>query len=337
MYSPAIYRLTTPFCEHTTLPPRPWTASDTPLPRMRMNIVRNFTWRGRTVSFVLSSVAEIFEVRVPRLQIIKGKLPEKQNETKSETINEENEGDADRRVLRKEIKNWWQSLSDRIQSLVSKFKSGISIDLLTLLQEEKFANDWNKSYHKALPRLPSTDEPYESFEEEDHHPHEGTESGENAPTPKPRPIELPPDGTALQDLKRDTSRQAVTNNADEAEPPREPNLNSNEISPVDTDSLQLLSSLRHTFQRTEQELYVELTRTSVASLNDVRRSFLSSARGATRRLCAWEVKHLKRSPEETTPTRSEPEWFRAGYHAVPGANVIIRENDWGSIIAFTLG
>lgn len=32
----------------------------------------------------------------------------------------------------------------------------------------------------------------------------------------------------------------------------------------------------------------------------------------------------------------EPEWWQRGYHAVPGANVIVKEDDWGSIIAFTL-
>lgn len=33
---------------------------------------------------------------------------------------------------------------------------------------------------------------------------------------------------------------------------------------------------------------------------------------------------------------AEPEWWNSGCHAVPGGNVIVREDDWGSIIAFTL-
>ena len=33
---------------------------------------------------------------------------------------------------------------------------------------------------------------------------------------------------------------------------------------------------------------------------------------------------------------SDPEWFGNGCHAIPGGNVLVREGEWGSIIAFTL-
>ena len=108
----------------------------------------------------------------------------------------------------------------------------------------------------------------------------------------------------------------------------------------DGDSLQRLSDLRFKFQKIEQELYVELAQTSEKRLNDVRRSFFTAAKGATRRLSAWEKKHLtvsgsKEAPRDA-PVAPEPEWWKSGCHAVPGGNVIVRENDWGSIIAFTL-
>lgn len=32
----------------------------------------------------------------------------------------------------------------------------------------------------------------------------------------------------------------------------------------------------------------------------------------------------------------EPEWWKPGCHAVPGGRVIVREGEWGSLIAFTL-
>jgi hypothetical protein len=35
-------------------------------------------------------------------------------------------------------------------------------------------------------------------------------------------------------------------------------------------------------------------------------------------------------------TIQEPQWWHARYHAVPGGNVIIQEETWGSIITFTL-
>ena len=31
-----------------------------------------------------------------------------------------------------------------------------------------------------------------------------------------------------------------------------------------------------------------------------------------------------------------PEWFKADCHALPGGDVIVRESDWGSVIAHTL-
>lgn len=147
------------------------------------------------------------------------------------------------------------------------------------------------------------------------------------------------------------------------------------------DPMELLSNLRQTFQRTEQTLYIQLSKTSAESLNDVRRAFLSAARGAERRLLAWQRKHLwvvdgdkkkkggkghgkkereKGEVEDRIMAESangqgdddvnddvllnplerlhaaEPEWWHPACHVVPEGNIIIREDDWGSIIAFTL-
>lgn len=98
-----------------------------------------------------------------------------------------------------------------------------------------------------------------------------------------------------------------------------------------------LSSMRHTFQHTEQTLYGQLSRTPTSSLNDVRRSFLYAAKGAHKRLAAWQKKHLKidsHVPQELAA--EEPEWWGKRCHAVPGGNIVVREDDWGSIISFTL-
>jgi 1-phosphatidylinositol-3-phosphate 5-kinase len=105
-------------------------------------------------------------------------------------------------------------------------------------------------------------------------------------------------------------------------------------------SLDLLSRMREAFQKTEHDLYAELARTAAATLNDVRRSFYTAARGAKRRLGAWEDKHVphKRGEAPTVDVLAAPEpaWFDRAYHAVPGGHVIVRDGDWGSIIAFTL-
>jgi 1-phosphatidylinositol-3-phosphate 5-kinase len=76
-------------------------------------------------------------------------------------------------------------------------------------------------------------------------------------------------------------------------------------------------------------------------LNNVRRELHSAACGAKKRLVAWEAKHV---PKDARPRLAgdreviqEPHWWHSGFHAVPCGNVIMQEEDWGSIIAFTLG
>lgn len=137
----------------------------------------------------------------------------------------------------------------------------------------------------------------------------------------------------------------------------------------DKDPRERLESLRRAFQRVEHELYAQLIRTPENSLNDIRQAFHTTARGAQKRLAAWQKKHivaiakdlkdqgkgsvgegllhelgiqdLKELIEMKDPKAlmkcEEPEWWGKGHHAIPGSSVIVREDDWGSIIAFTLG
>ncbi|KAF5373740.1 hypothetical protein D9758_000701 [Tetrapyrgos nigripes] len=107
--------------------------------------------------------------------------------------------------------------------------------------------------------------------------------------------------------------------------------------PLDKPAPELLMNLRLTFQKTEQSLYMQLAKTPVSSLNDVRRAFLSSAKGAQRRLGAWQKKHLGAKKGSLIQTKTaEPEWWDKACHVLPEGNIVIREDDWGSIIAFTL-
>lgn len=106
------------------------------------------------------------------------------------------------------------------------------------------------------------------------------------------------------------------------------------------ESIHKLQSLRHSFQRIEQSLHASLSRTPTSSLNDVRHAFLSAGRGASRRLSAWQKKHLAQTTKGQLVVGNlsvkEPEWWNKNCHAIPGGNIIVREDDWGSIIAFTL-
>jgi 1-phosphatidylinositol-3-phosphate 5-kinase len=119
IYSPAICTLTLALCEHTT-PPHPRPPSDLPLPRSRLNIIRHFSCQASVVSFTLSAIDDIFELRVPRLQIIRGgdrilerrfssSVPDRLNDSKL---------DDDKKTLRREMMAWWMGLSDYMNRIV---------------------------------------------------------------------------------------------------------------------------------------------------------------------------------------------------------------------------
>lgn len=174
---------------------------------------------------------------------------------------------------------------------------------------------------KALPRLPSVDDAYEIEEEHS--------------TPKAFIAGLP-----------DTSEpeQCKTPLATPREPDMDKRLPTDKTLPRDkalpANSPRLLLKLRYAFQQHEQDLYMELARTPSAELNDARRSFRNSAKGATRRLHAWQHKHITHARDEKMTVETfhapEPAWWMPQCHAVPGGSVIVHEEDWGSIIAFML-
>jgi 1-phosphatidylinositol-3-phosphate 5-kinase len=212
--------------------------------------------------------------------------------------------------------------------------------LYITLQETSLVGSTLVGFRKSLPRLPSVDDAWEETDSEGDEEEE--EEEEEAPTTpklqKPQSINgLPPSAP--------TTPQ-ITKSAQEFFPAQPPPLSraSTDPSPVPTgvpvssDSMELLGSLRQTFHRTEQTLYSKLTHTPVASLNDVRRAFISASRGAEKRLLAWQKKHLpgraKRNVQKLQAP--EPEWWDKGCHTAPGCNIVMREDDWGSIIAFTM-
>ena len=223
--------------------------------------------------------------------------------------------------------------------------------MLISAQEERFIADHPSTFHKSLPRLPSTDDAYELESEDDAQstpkahpkPPPGSPSTPRIPGIVGSPSNSYPFFPTPHNSPSPASEAASVSTSILSSPtPTDSMLTSNTSSTAtgdDVDSLQLLAGLRHKFQQTEQELYAELAHTSEKNLNDVRRSFVTAARGATKRLAAWEKKHSSETHAGTSAERfvvPEPEWWKDGCHAVPGGNVIVREDDWGSIIAFTL-
>ncbi|KAI0738229.1 hypothetical protein C8Q80DRAFT_1292532 [Daedaleopsis nitida] len=323
VYSTAIHNLNPSLCEHTAFPAKPWSGSNSPIPQSRFNIIRRFSHQGFSVTLTLAEIKEVFEVRVPRLQILKRRAEKKPQDSAEQKVSKFAipPGDA-HRALRREIMKWWQGMSEHMDQL-----------------ENKFIADHPSTFHKSLPRLPSMDDAYDS-------------DGMETPTIRP----LPPPGTPITPTPRANPAASTSYSFLPVAPDAASDAPSASTSVLTTntditttttmttsttedgDSLHLLAGLRHKFQRTEQELYAELAKTPEKSLNDVRRSFVTAARGATRRLAAWEKKHSTQTPSTSTeaPVAPEPEWWKGGCHAVPGGNIIVREDDWGSIIAFTL-
>ncbi|KAK1223028.1 hypothetical protein PQX77_014105 [Marasmius sp. AFHP31] len=385
------------------------------LPPTRFNLVRNFSNRTHTVSFSLDRVDEVFELRVPRVQIVRGVSAVlgsglgfgevglggaggggvKENEKEKERMVEEEEEEEEKKKLRREIKVWWEGVGDYVDVLETRLAD---------------TSNPNPKPKKSLPRLPSSDDAYDDFDSPSHshpHPHPHPHpSGLPTPRPRPKPEGLPltpttptskgqhhyfQSRTDVDSEDTETSKtptgtpKATTRPALPSTPSTESltSLSSSTSTSTSTstssshkgegagtlDPTLLLSNLRQTFHRTEQSLYTQLSQTPPSSLNLVRRSFLSAARGVERRLGAWQKKHVgvglrvvslnnnnslekdkqKEKEKEKEKDRekekesgklslyvTEPKWWHKSCHVVPGGNIIVREDDWGSIIAFTL-
>jgi 1-phosphatidylinositol-3-phosphate 5-kinase len=141
IYSPSLCTITPKLCEHTSPESSTYAVNDTS-PQTRFNIIRHFKHGERSVRFTLSASPAVFELRMPRLQIVKGRIaaadgsasggsirgePVKKRPTGNSVVGtipeEKNAGgtavDNDKRTLRKEIKEWWQGVAEHLDRLVS--------------------------------------------------------------------------------------------------------------------------------------------------------------------------------------------------------------------------
>ena len=108
--------------------------------------------------------------------------------------------------------------------------------------------------------------------------------------------------------------------------------------PLKDNSEQLLMIFCHNFHWIEKLLYMQLAKMLDGSLNEVRSTFLSTGRGMKRRLDAWQRKHFGPKVKLLGElVAEEPIWWGKDCHVVPGGNIIVRENEWGSIFALLWG
>lgn len=221
---------------------------------------------------------------------------------------------------------------------------------------------------KSLPRIPSSVDPDDEQEMES--------SGSSQATPKVAPSTLPGSPSIVQgpeaevdpiertprivaktlptlpdDEPTHETSPAISDQPD-APPSRPPTeRNDSKLSaksaksastrslpkiPYREETLQLLQNLREDFQREEHSLYSILAKTPNECLNNARHAFKTSAKGALKRMSAWEGKHCAKGATFTSPCPENPYWWMNGNHAIPGSNILINESDWGSMIAFTL-
>lgn len=116
IYSPLPCTLTPSLCEHTTPPPAPWSS----LPSSRFNIVRHFTTSSVDISFSLSPNEEVFELRIPRLQIIRGvDVAASPFANVKLSLNAADEDLSNKKTeLRRQIRKWWEDVSDHMDKIV---------------------------------------------------------------------------------------------------------------------------------------------------------------------------------------------------------------------------
>jgi 1-phosphatidylinositol-3-phosphate 5-kinase len=154
IYSPIICKLTPVLCDHTT--PLPSVIPEPPLPKSRLNIIRHFSYHEKTISIKLSLIEDVFELRVPRLQILRGHGKDKERETSEfssafechsdsgESVGSfeeelEKEHDESKKVLRKEIKTWWEGVADHMDRLVSLTRLAMVQSLMCLQYRRKLS------------------------------------------------------------------------------------------------------------------------------------------------------------------------------------------------------
>ena len=108
IYSPTLCQIEPSICEHTS-----GFAS-------RFNIQRHFTTVKGSVVFSTAPVEDVFELRVPRIQIRTD--PEEHAKVATEATEDskyvDDDVEGEKKALRREIKQWWEGVSDHVDKLV---------------------------------------------------------------------------------------------------------------------------------------------------------------------------------------------------------------------------
>lgn len=100
--------------------------ADFQLPQSRLEIVRHFSFQSHTITVELSDVDDIFDLRVPRLHIVRSNgfcnrldIPSEPKGISEGTPIIAVGTHEEKKVLKREIKSWWQGVAEHMDKLVS--------------------------------------------------------------------------------------------------------------------------------------------------------------------------------------------------------------------------
>lgn len=360
IYSPSISRLDSPLCSHTT--------------SSRHTIVRYFSHGGWMVAFETSEVQDVYEVKVPKVRMLRAPI-RNSNTGVDLTADERVRSELRLQITRfwKCIKDYLdelvriihsnpaQPLSTQLQDSYLKAREAnpeIAHKRLptTPPESDTETEDRPRVPRKSsgaspglprkasqpalarvvqLPQLTRSASMQGSPRVSSSRRHSPLRPPSTLPAPPPPP---PPPPPPLLPPQRKTSDLAVVTPVPPVAPPPTalPNPPENALFTASAIDRALLQSLRTQLMVRERELYDVLARAGPGALNDARRQFIVQGRGAVNRIRAWEQKHTPEAKGLREMKCVEPDWWGKDVHVIPGSDVIVREGDLGSMIAFTL-
>jgi 1-phosphatidylinositol-3-phosphate 5-kinase len=153
-------------------------------------------------------------------------------------------------------------------------------------------------------------------------------SDDNTPTPKPGLPSLPPSQESL--ITKESTSAKSNSDATSSE------------ATTGAGAMAKLEKLQSQSQRKQRELLQMLRSTPLTRLNDVRRKFKTEAGQSRRMVEAWLDKYFKplnlASGQHLMHIHLQlPDWWDSNCHAVPGSRYLVKDGDWGTMIASTLG
>jgi 1-phosphatidylinositol-3-phosphate 5-kinase len=153
------------------------------------------------------------------------------------------------------------------------------------------------------------------------------------PTPKAKPSSLPslphsPSEDSLVSKISSSRRSSFDSKAEDS------------IAPAS--ALAKLEMLKAHVQEKQQVLERMVTIIPPTGLNDVRRKFKSEGKRLKCKIETWLNKYFKplnlASGHHLMQINLQPpNWWDSKCHAVPGSRFIVKDGDWGTVIASTLG